>query len=96
MLGYVQSDPPDRWANAIQQKLRREPKQKHRLTGDGDWTAIRLIPALEHTYTTRHSRPTLSNITIYHTLLDLRFPRSREEGPAGLRVPDQERNKQPC
>ena len=69
MLGYVQSKSPQHWAEAIRRKLQRDPKEKHRLTGDGAWAAIRLIPALEHTYATRHNRPTLGNITIYHTLL---------------------------
>ena len=73
MLGYVQSESPDHWAKAIQHKLRREPREKHLLTDDGTWAAIRLIPALKHTYSTRHSRPTLGNVTIYYTLLDFRF-----------------------
>jgi len=74
MLGYVQSESPDYWARAIQHKFRRDPKKKRLLTDDGAWTAIHLIPALDHTFSTRHSRPTLGNITIYHTLLDFRFP----------------------
>jgi hypothetical protein len=69
MLGYVQSGSPQHWAEAIRRKLQRDPKTKHRLTRDGAWAAIRLIPALEHAYATRHNRPTLGNITIFHTLL---------------------------
>lgn len=72
MLGYVQSKSPEHWAGTIERKLQRDPKKKHQLTADGDWTAIRLIPALKQTYSTRHNRPTLGNITIYHTLLDFR------------------------
>ncbi len=72
MLGYVHSESPEVWAGAIERKLQRDPIDKHRLTDDGAWTAIRLIPALEHTYSTRHNRPTLGNITIYHTLLNFR------------------------
>ena len=72
MLGYVQSKSPDYWAGAIERKLQHDPKDKHRLTDDGDWTAIRLIPRLQDTYSTRHNRPTLGNITIFHTLLDFR------------------------
>ncbi len=72
MLGYVQSESPEHWAEKIERKLQRDPKEKHRLTDDGAWIAIRLIPALEHTYSTRHNRPTLGNITIYQTLLNFR------------------------
>ena len=72
MLGYVQSESPDYWAEAIQRKLQRDPKQKHRLTRDGGWTAVRLVPALQQTYSTQHRRPTLGDVTIYHTLLDFR------------------------
>ena len=73
MLGYVQSESPDYWANAIRSKVQRDPKETHQLTDDGMWTATCLITALKHTYTTRHSRPTLGNITIHHTLLDFRI-----------------------
>jgi hypothetical protein len=72
MLGYVQSETPEHWAGTIQGKVQRDPKENHQLTDDGFWTAARLIPALNHTYVTRHRRPTLGNITIYHTLLDFR------------------------
>lgn len=72
MLGYVQSKSPQHWADAIERKLQRDPKNKHRLTGDGGWAATRLTSELEHTYSTRHCRPTLGGITVYHTLLDFR------------------------
>ena len=72
MLGYVQSESPEHWANAIQSKILREPKENHRLTDDGMWVATRITRMLTHTYATRHNRPTLSDITIYHTLLDFR------------------------
>jgi hypothetical protein len=72
MLGYVQSESPRHWAEAIERKLQRDPNNKYRLTDNGAWTPIRLTPALEHTYSTRHNRPALRNITIYHTLLDFR------------------------
>lgn len=32
---------------------------------------------IEHTYVTRHHRPTLCNIAIYHTLLDFRLGENR-------------------
>jgi hypothetical protein len=73
MLGYVQSESPTPWAEKIGRKLRRDPPGKHRLTAGGAWARVSLIPELEHTYTTRHTRPTLRNITIYHTLLDFRI-----------------------
>ena len=72
MLGYVQSKSPRHWAEAIERKLQRDPKNKHRLTDNGAWFTTRLISELKHTYSTRHSRTTLRNITIYHTLLDFR------------------------
>ena len=76
MLGYVQSESPEHWAGAIERKLQRDLKEKHQLTADGAWTAIRLIPVFKQTYSTRHNRPTLGNITIYHTLLDFRGERN--------------------
>jgi hypothetical protein len=72
MLGYVQSESPEHWAEAISNKVQRDPKENHHLTRDGTWTEIRLLPILKHTYATRHNRPTLCSITIYHTLLDFR------------------------
>ena len=70
MLGYVQSESPAYWAEKISGKLQPDPPGNHRLTADGTWTRVSLIAELEHTYATRHTRPTLHNITIYHTLLD--------------------------
>jgi hypothetical protein len=49
-------------------------REKHRLTNDGTWTAVRLVPAFDHTYATRHHRRTLGDITIYHTLLNFGLP----------------------
>lgn len=69
MLGYVQSQSPEHWAHAIQQKLARAQKGTYRLTADGTWTPTRLTPMLKHMYSTRHRRHTLGSITIYHTLL---------------------------
>ena len=70
MLGYVQSESLDHWADSIQSKIQRDGTETHRLTDNGAWTAVRLVPVLEHTYVTRHHRPTLSDISIYHTLLN--------------------------
>lgn len=72
MLGYVQSESPEHWANAIRSKVQRDPKRTHKLAEDGMWREFPLIAALKHTYATRHARPTLGNITIHHTLLDFR------------------------
>jgi hypothetical protein len=77
MLGYVQSGSPEHWAHAIGSKVQSDPKENYHLTDDGMWTATRLIPLLKHTYATRHNRPTLGNITIYHTLLDFRRGENR-------------------
>ncbi len=78
MLGYVQSESPEHWAKKIQSKLLRDPKENHRLTDDGAWTATDLTPQLNYTYVTRHHRQTLREITIYHTLLDFRFRENQE------------------
>lgn len=70
MLGYVQSESPTYWIEKISDKLQSDPQGNHRLTADGAWTNVPVIAAFEHTYATRHTRPNLRNITIYHTLLD--------------------------
>jgi hypothetical protein len=70
MLGYVQSESPTHWAERIGRKLHPDPPGNHQLTADGAWVGFPLIPEFEHTYATRHTRPTLGNVTIYHTLLD--------------------------
>lgn len=69
MLGYVQSESPKYWAEAIARKLTKDHEGTYRLTDDGDWTPIGLTPALNDTYATRHERPALGNITVYHSLL---------------------------
>jgi hypothetical protein len=73
MLGYVQSESPEHWAKAVEGKFQRDSKDTHRLTDDGMWTATRVVPMLKYTYATRHSRPELGNLTVYHTLLDFRL-----------------------
>lgn len=70
MLGYVQSESPAGWAQKISGKLQPDPQGNHQLTADGAWARVPLIAEFEHTYVTRHTRPTLRDITIYHTLLD--------------------------
>jgi hypothetical protein len=72
MLGYVQSESPAHWAERISRKLHHDPQGNHQLTADGAWARVPLIAGFEHTYATRHARPTLRNITVYHTLLDFR------------------------
>lgn len=81
MVGYVQSDLPDQWAQKIERKLQRNQKNEFCLTADGDWTAIRLISELKHTYRTQHDRPTFDPITVYHTLLE--FQERRENASRG-------------
>ncbi len=70
MLGYVQSESPTHWAEKIGRKLHPDATGNHRLTADGAWATYPLVAEFEHTYATRHTRPTLGNIIIYHTLLD--------------------------
>jgi hypothetical protein len=70
MLGYVQSESLTHWSEKIGRKLHPDAPGKHQLTADGTWAGFPLIAELEQTYATRHTRPTLGIITIYHTLLD--------------------------
>ncbi|MHB1034197.1 MAG: hypothetical protein ACYC35_11025 [Pirellulales bacterium] len=72
MLGYVQSKSPEHWAGKIASKLQPDPQGTFQLTADGAWAKVQLTPELENTYATRHTRPALGSITIYHTLLDFR------------------------
>ena len=72
MLGYVQSESSVYWAKKIGRKLQPGQPATHRLTADGAWVEVRLTADLEHTFMTRHTRPALGDITIYHTLLDFR------------------------
>ncbi len=73
MLGYVQSESPEHWAITIEGRFQRGPKDTYRLTDGGTWTAVRVVPVLKYTYATRHSRPALGDLTVYHTLLDFRL-----------------------
>jgi hypothetical protein len=77
MLGYVQSESPEHWANSIWNKIQRDGTQRYAITEDGAWTAVCLTPVLANTYATRHRRPTLGKTSIYHTLLDFRTDSSR-------------------
>jgi hypothetical protein len=72
MLGYVQSDSPVYWAKKIGRKLQPGRPGNHCLTADGAWVEARLTADFEHTFRTRHNRPTLGEIAIHHTLLDFR------------------------
>ncbi|HBO44277.1 MAG TPA: hypothetical protein DD670_10155 [Planctomycetaceae bacterium] len=72
MLGYVQSESPTHWADRIGGKLHPDAPDNHQLTANGAWARVPLVDEFEHTYATRHARPNLGNITIYHTLLDFR------------------------
>lgn len=81
MLGYVQSESPQHWADAIHEKLTKAPKGTYCLAEDGAWAPTRLLPTLKHTYSTRHRRPTLGNLTVYHTLLSFRS----EENEQGVK-----------
>jgi hypothetical protein len=69
MLGYVQTDDEQTWADCIQALLEKKP-QKYALRKDGAWHKHAVIDDLEHTYLTRHDRTNpLKPIAIYHILL---------------------------
>lgn len=72
MLGYVQSKSPEHWADAIERKLQRSKRSDTRLRDDGHWQVVSLLKKLDCTYSTRHDRPKLGPITVFHTLLDFR------------------------
>jgi len=68
MLGYVQCDTCEKWADKIKESILEE-WTEHRLDQQEGWTELRLIKEFEHTYRTVHTRQNLGRITIYHTLL---------------------------
>jgi hypothetical protein len=69
MLGYVQSDNCEAWAQKIGKKLR-DNKNRHQMVDGTDWERNRLTPELSHVFRTQHNRPSLGRpVNIYHTLL---------------------------
>jgi len=69
MLGYIQSDDCDYWAEQIPDALNRRKEEVH-LIKDGQWQKASL-ENVDDCYKTRHNRPTVKReLLIYHLPLD--------------------------
>ncbi len=69
MLGYIQSDDCDYWAEQIPDALN-EKKKEVQLTKDGQWQKASL-ENIDDCYKTRHNRSTVKReLLVYHLLLD--------------------------
>ncbi len=69
MLGYVEVDDEAAWAARFDQRLQEDPK-RFCVLKNGAWTHARVVPQLEHSYRTEHSRGRgRRSITVYHVLL---------------------------
>jgi len=69
MLGYIQSDDCDYWAEQITDALIEKKKEVH-LTKDGQWQKADL-ENINDCYKTKHNRPTVKGeLLVYHLLLD--------------------------
>ena len=67
MLGYVQSDDCDTWAEKLSAAL---DSSKHHVSRNGKWTLDVVVEQLTHTFRTKHRRiRKLPIIEIFHTLL---------------------------
>lgn len=72
MLGYVQSETVDAWADSLGRELGTFPGN-FSIEADGTWQASGFLDGPTHTYRTRHTRTGgRGAIAIYHTLLDFR------------------------
>ncbi len=69
MLGYIQSDDCDYWAEQIPDALNKKREEMHLLI-DGQWQKVDL-ENVNDCYKTRHNRPTIKRkLLVYHLLLD--------------------------
>lgn len=69
MLGYVQSDDCDSWANKIRASLERD-TAKYGVVGGKSWRAAAIINELRNCYQSDHARSVLGrSICVTHTLL---------------------------
>lgn len=73
MLGYIQSDMPNTWANKLSSKCTKEAKQ-YRLVKGTVWKKVKIINELPDMYETVHHRPTKGRLALYHVLLDFCGP----------------------
>ena len=69
MLGYVQSNDCDYWAQQVSESLNKRRKEVH-LTKGGQWQRADL-ENINDCYKTKHNRPTVKGeLLVYHLLLD--------------------------
>ena len=69
MIGYVQSDSPDKWADKLAAQLNGS-VTGHAVCSDGQWKVNKFKNGPGHTFHTRHKRKTIDReINIYHSLL---------------------------
>ena len=69
MLGYIQSDDCDYWAEQIPNALNKK-KTEVQLIEDDQWQNAG-FESINHCYKTRHNRPTIKReLLVYHLLLD--------------------------
>jgi hypothetical protein len=69
MLGYVQSETPDAWAERIGKNIQESARELFLITGH-PWKHLPFRGGPAHTYHTRHKRPSVGRrVDVYHTLL---------------------------
>lgn len=69
MLGYVQSDTQEEWANRINRHFKRYISSM-RICPAGNWRFAQEIEDFSHCYRSKHNRPSVGKpITVYHLLL---------------------------
>jgi hypothetical protein len=68
MLGYVQSEDCSTWAKRIEETISADPNG-YRLAPTTKWESHNVIVEIPECYWTRHMRPNLGTIIIYHSLL---------------------------
>ena len=69
MLGYVQTDTASVWAKKLASAIEANDSALS-VTPDGKWAGVEVVAKLDHTYLTKHERPTVQKtITLYHLLL---------------------------
>jgi hypothetical protein len=69
MIGYVQQYDQHTWAKRISARLQAH-RREFAIPAGGNWQSVELLPNIQGTYRTRHSRPApQGQISIYHVLL---------------------------
>jgi hypothetical protein len=69
MLGYVQSETPLDWAKKMHDRFRKD-ENPLRLSSDGDWVPVSILPNLHNCYRSKHNRPSAGKpITLFHVFL---------------------------